>query len=82
MDGTKQEITAEELHHLQHALDTMPLKYRTPFSMRRFGNFTYPEIADRLGITVEQVEQRIAAAIYQLDCAIYSEGKRPWWRLW
>lgn len=82
MDDTKQEISDEELRRMQHAFDTMPQKYREPFCMLRFGNFKYPEIADRLGITVEQVERRIAAALCRLDRATFSGGKRPWWRLW
>jgi RNA polymerase sigma factor (sigma-70 family) len=81
MDEPKPEISPDELARVQYALDTMRPKYRDPFCLLRFDALTYPEIADRLGITTQEVERRIARALLHL-MRTRRGGNRRWWRLW
>ncbi len=39
------------------------------------------EIASRLGLTVSEVEQFLAAALCRLDRELRASA-RPWWRFW
>lgn len=43
---------------------------------------TYPDIAERLGITVKCVERCFADALCELDRTLEAGGKPPWRRLW
>lgn len=43
---------------------------------------TYPDIAERLGISVKRVERRFANALCELDRNLEAGGKSPWRCLW
>jgi hypothetical protein len=43
---------------------------------------TYPDIAERLGISVKRVERRFANALCELDRILEAGGKSPWRCLW
>ncbi len=62
-----------ELRRLRCALDTMPQQARAVFDRHRFRSMAYPEIAEELGIDVEEVERRMAQAMAHL---LREAGKR------
>lgn len=54
---------------------------RAVFLAHRVDAIRYVEIAAVTGLTVDQVEHRLARALYELDR--YRSGYRPpWWRRW
>ncbi|TKD51437.1 sigma factor-like helix-turn-helix DNA-binding protein [Sphingomonas baiyangensis] len=55
-----------ELIRLRRALDCMPEADRRVFELARFDALDYRQIADRLCLTVQQVEDRMASAIRHL----------------
>ena len=55
-----------ELTRLRRALDCMPEADRRVFELARFEALDYCQIADRLGLTVQQVEEHMARAIRHL----------------
>ncbi len=55
-----------KLRELRRALDAMPDPERQVFNRARYRDMDYFEIADDLGITVAEVEARLAAAITHL----------------
>jgi RNA polymerase sigma-70 factor (ECF subfamily) len=55
-----------ELIRLRRALDCMPEADRRVFELARFDALDYLQIADRLGLTVQQVEEHMARAIRHL----------------
>ncbi len=52
------------------ALAQLPEKRRTVFLMNRMEQLTYPEIADRLGISAKAVEKRMNLALKDLRAKI------------
>jgi RNA polymerase sigma factor (sigma-70 family) len=55
-----------EVIRLRRALDCMPEMDRHVFDLARFEALDYLQIADRLGLTVQQVEDHMARAIRHL----------------
>ncbi len=55
-----------ELTRLRRALDCMPEADRRVFELARFDALDYRQIADRLGLSVQQVEEHMARAIRHL----------------
>ncbi len=63
----KQDIDYKELKDLyRKALMKLPDKQRVVFLMSRMEQFTYPEISDRLGISIKAVEKRMNRALKSL----------------
>lgn len=48
---------------LAQIIRSMPQLYRDVFVLSRFGSMTYPEIAQRLGVSVKAVEWRMSRAL-------------------
>lgn len=68
-----------ELLRIDRTLRRMPSLIRNIFLVHRLDNFTLPEIAERTGLTVAQVERHVAKAMYRLLRA--ANGKPvPWWQ--
>jgi RNA polymerase sigma factor (sigma-70 family) len=70
-----------EVEQLQSAFAKLSPAHQEVILLRRVEGLTYPEMGIRLGLTVHQVERRLAQAIYELDSAL-NERQRPWWRFW
>jgi RNA polymerase sigma-70 factor, ECF subfamily len=61
---TENYILHSELeHNLQQALDKIPAELSQAFRMNRFGNLSYPEIAQKLGVSTRTIEVRISKAL-------------------
>jgi RNA polymerase sigma-70 factor (ECF subfamily) len=55
---------------LQVVLETLPERCYAIFSMKRFGNLSYKEIADKLGISVKTVENQMTIAIKKIKASM------------
>ncbi|MDK2770088.1 MAG: hypothetical protein KYX69_20510 [Sphingomonas sp.] len=55
-----------QLRRLRQALDAMPDPERQVFDRARFRDMDFFQIADDLGITVAEVEERLGAAMGHL----------------
>jgi len=62
----------EFLHTLETAIAALPEKQRIVFTMNRFENKTYKQVAATLGISIKTVEKRMQAAFITL---VHSTGK-------
>jgi RNA polymerase sigma factor (sigma-70 family) len=61
---------ADTVKRIDDAIGDMPQEQRDAFLLHRLEVLDYPEIAERLGIDVEQVEQHVAAALKMLRRAV------------
>ena len=59
-------IEAEILKAVQHAIHELPEKCREIFTLSRFGNLKYQEIADQLQISVKTVETQMSKALQHM----------------
>ncbi|HLO58410.1 MAG TPA: RNA polymerase sigma-70 factor [Bacteroidales bacterium] len=48
---------------LQIGLEKMPVEAAQAFRMNRFENLSYPEIAEKLGVSIRTIENRISKAL-------------------
>ena len=71
----------ELLRRLEDAMRAMPRLQREIFLAHRLDDMPYREIARRTGLTVRQVEQHMARAIYNLDKQLHGR-KLSWWERW
>jgi RNA polymerase sigma-70 factor, ECF subfamily len=61
------EITAKEVQEkLRSTLHNMPEQTREIFELSRYKEFTNPEIAEKIGLSVKSVEYHISKALHQL----------------
>lgn len=74
--------TAEELARMEAALLTLPRLTREVFLAHRIDDLSYAEIAEITGLSVRQVERRMADALYGLHCALQDRPlpRRRWWQ--
>jgi RNA polymerase sigma-70 factor, ECF subfamily len=59
-------IEAELLKTVNHAIHELPEKCREIFTLSRFGNLKYQEIADQLQISVKTVETQMSKALQHM----------------
>jgi RNA polymerase sigma-70 factor, ECF subfamily len=59
-------IEAELLKAVNHAIRELPEKCREIFTLSRFGNLKYQEIADQLQISVKTVETQMSKALQHM----------------
>jgi RNA polymerase sigma-70 factor (ECF subfamily) len=65
--GAGQQLEAAELAAaMEKAIDALPEKARIPFCLNRFEELTYPEIAEKLGVSVKTVEYQMSKALQLL----------------
>ena len=75
--------TAEELARMEAALLTLPRLTREVFLAHRIDDLSYAEIAETTGLSVRQIERRMADALYGLHCALQGRPlRRRWWWGW
>jgi RNA polymerase sigma-70 factor (ECF subfamily) len=60
----------QELAVVAKALEALPPRCRYAFKLHRFGNLSYADIAQRMGISNSMVEKHIAEAIFRLATAL------------
>lgn len=75
------EPNAEILQRLERAVLKMPRLQCEIFLAHRLDNMTYVEIAERTGLTVDQVMRQMAKAIYTLSRCC-DQDRLPWWHRW
>jgi len=65
--------------HLLHAINKLPAHLRDLFILRVIQERTYPELAERFAISVENARKRIQKArdILQKEIAVYFSGGKP-----
>lgn len=59
-------LLIEAIEQIDRALDALPLAVKTAFLYSRLDRLTYPEIAERMGISLATVERHMKRAI--LEC--------------
>lgn len=73
MAGANQLLEAEELQTLiDHSIDQLPERCGLVFSLSRFEDMTYQEIADKLGISIKTVENQVSKALKLLRISLGS----------
>lgn len=72
--GIEKRMTASRLAVIERTLATVESERREVFLMRRFDSLGYPEVAERLGISVTQVERHIAGAMLHLSLRTRAEA--------
>jgi len=71
---------AEIIERLEAGLRRMPKVRREIFIAVRFDRLSYPEIAERTGLSAEQVERQFAKSLLTLLDAIEERAPAPWWK--
>ncbi len=73
--SSEQQITYEELEQeICSCIDHLPEKCRLVFTLSRFEDMSYNEIADNLGISIKTVENQISKALRILREKIYKKS--------
>lgn len=70
----------EIIERLEAGLERMPKVRRQIFLAIRLDDLSYAEIAERTGLSVEQVERHFAQSMLALRDAIDGRPPIPWWR--
>ena len=73
----KQYMAGELELHIRHAIERLPYETRRVFLLSREENLSYPEIAERLGISVNTVKYHIKQAL-----SLLREALRDYLVLW
>lgn len=80
--SAQETLEASELERvINQAIDNLPDKARVAFSLSRFEELTYPEIAEKLGISVKTVEYQVSRALSLLREAVGPYLNQIWWFL-
>jgi hypothetical protein len=73
MPDDEPRLTDEEQRHYAEGLDALPLLTRTVFLLASRDSFPYAEIGWRCGISIEEVQVRVADAL--LDVTRHMHGR-------
>lgn len=79
--GDSPESEEARLRRLEKAIAQLKPVQREVLLLCRREGLAYRQIAERMGISLEQVERHLADALYELDRRI-ERAERPWWRFW
>jgi RNA polymerase sigma-70 factor (ECF subfamily) len=71
---------AEIIARLEIGLRRMPKMRREVFLAIRLDDMGYPEIAERTGLSIREVERQFAEGLLQLDAALNGRARAPRWR--
>ena len=75
------ESEAEALARMERALRRMPRLDREIFLAVRLDDMKYHDVAARTGLSVRQIERRVAWVISTLDRDLHGDPL-VWWRRW
>src|SRR3546814_12324809 len=67
--------SAEKMRRLEQALFTLTAIQRDVFRLSSRDGLAYPEIAERLSISVDAVEMHLRMAMLHLVCRVYRGGE-------
>lgn len=67
MPDDRPSVTDVELRQYAEALEALPLLTRTVFLLASHDSFPYAEIGWRCGISIDEVQVRVADALFALD---------------
>ncbi len=70
----------EVIERLEAGLQRLPKLQREIFLAIRLDNLSYAEIAERTGLSAEQVERHFAQSMLALRDAIDGRQSAPWWK--
>lgn len=73
VSSTPEDITELE-DFIELAINRLPDRCRTVFRLSRFGQLTYQEIADQLGISKETVKSQIRSALTRIRADLHKHG--------
>ncbi len=71
---------AEIRERLEAGLQRMPKMRREIFLAIRLEDLSYAEIAERTGLSVQQVERHFARSLITLHDALAGRPPLPWWK--
>jgi RNA polymerase sigma factor (sigma-70 family) len=71
---------AEIVERLEAGLEGMPKLRREIFLAIRLDDLSYAEIAERTGLSVEQVERHLAQSMLTLRDAVDGRPPVSWWK--
>lgn len=74
LESSTDEDTKELEHLIELAISRLPDRCRTVFRLSRFGQMTYQEIADQLGISKETVKSQIKTALTRIRSDLHRHG--------
>jgi len=75
------DIDPELLARIEDAMRRVPRRQREIFLAIRLDNLGYAEIAERIGLTVAEVERLFADALANFTRNL-DQPRRYWWRRW
>lgn len=74
------DVDPATLKRIERAIRSLPRRQREVFCAVRFDDLSYAEIAERTGLTVQQVEQLFAEALFNISRHVDRPGR--WRRFW
>ena len=74
------DVDPATLKRIERAIRTLPRRQREVFCAVRFDDLSYVDIAERTGLTVREVEQLFAEALFNISRSV--DCPRRWWCFW
>jgi RNA polymerase sigma factor (sigma-70 family) len=71
----------EQLARLEQAIARLPAREREIFLAVRVEGLGYAKVAERAGMSPEEVTCQMSRALRRLDSMLHPP-RRPWWRQW
>lgn len=72
------DVEPATLKRIERAIRNLPPRQREVFDAVRFDDLSYVDIAERTGLTVLEVEQLFAEALFNISRSM--DSLRRWWR--
>jgi len=79
-DAAKDAVDPADLARLEHAVRRLPRRQREVFIAVRLDNLSYPEIAERTGLSVREVERHFADSLFNIHNALHRAEPEPIWK--
>jgi RNA polymerase sigma factor (sigma-70 family) len=81
MDTRPNRDRREQVERMERAIRRLPRLTREIFLAHRLDGLAYDEIARRMDVTVREVEQHLAQALFELSRAA-DRASKPSWKFW